>query len=73
MQPPEHVEPAEARQEEVQHDEIPGLPQREREPNASVAGALHRVTLGLETPREEREDPRLVLDDKYPHRRQIRP
>ncbi len=56
------------REQQVEHDEVPGAGPGEREPLDPVAGALDCVALGLEAAGDEREDPRLVFDHQDSHR-----
>ena len=67
MQLPQHLEPVEPRQQQVEDDEIPARLRREFEPRAAVSGRDDRVPLGLEAAGEERLDSGLVLDDQDAH------
>ena len=68
MQLAQHLQAGEARQEQVQHDEIPAPRRRQLEPVPTVVRGHDGVTLCFESTREKCLDPRLVLDHKDPHR-----
>src|SRR5262249_37178487 len=69
LQLTQDLQPVEARQQQVEHHEVPAESGRQAEPLVSVSGGHDGVTLGLETAGEERLDSSLVLDDQDPHSR----
>ena len=49
-------------QQQVEHDQVDGLGERQLEPPAPVGGGAHGESVGPEPPLDEVGDPRLVLD-----------
>jgi len=67
VQLPQHREPVEAREQEVEDDRVAVSCQRPAQAFRAVPCALDAEALGLETSGQEREDARLVLDDQDLH------
>jgi hypothetical protein len=64
----QHLEPVEAGQHPVEHDEVDLRFDRKARAFLAVGGHPHRVALGAQAALEEVGDARLVLDDKDLHR-----
>src|SRR6266508_1326391 len=64
---PKHTEAVNARQEQVEDDEIAWVVECPFQSLGPVCGGAHQETLGLQAPCEERQNPRLVLDDEDAH------
>src|SRR5581483_7932811 len=67
----EHGEPVDRRQQQVEHDEVPRIAERQAQAFATVLRRSDGVALGLEAPGEERQDSRFVLDHEDTHRSPI--
>ena len=67
MQLAQDAQPVESRQQQVEDDEVVRALRRASQRVEPVQRGVDREALGLEAAREEREDPRLVLDDQDPH------
>src|SRR5439155_18652970 len=67
------AESVQAREEQVEEDEIVGVAARALEAFGAVTCSVDGEAFGLEPSREEPEDPRFVLDDKDPHCPPTRP
>src|SRR5581483_1881265 len=65
----QQAQAVDARQQQVEDDELVRSAERELEPCRPVLGGVDHEPLGLEPQPEEIQDPRLVLDDENPHPR----
>src|SRR5919201_5083853 len=70
---PQHRQAVDAREQEVEYHEVVVDLLEATQRHRSVPRDVDDVTLGVEPARDERENPRLVLDDQYAHRLQRRP
>src|SRR5215211_178631 len=68
VQLPQDGQPVQARQQQVEHDEVVPVAARAGKAGAAVARPVNDEPLRLQTARKEGEDSRLVLDDQDPHR-----
>ena len=62
----QHAEPVDARQQQVEHDEVVVLVAQAAERLRAVRGAVDRESLSTESTRHERENPGLVFNDQNP-------
>ena len=63
----EQAKPVQARQEQVEDDELVRLGKGALEPGGSVVCAVHDEPLRLEAQAQELENPGFVFDDQDPH------
>src|SRR5439155_24483007 len=60
----EHTQPVEARQEQVEDDQVAAQSFGKAEPLLAVSRSENGEAFGLESTRDEVQDPRLIFDDE---------
>ena len=71
MELTQHLETAQAWQEQIEHDEVETARRRERKPVPAVVGREHAVALSFQPSRKKGLDTGLILDHQDPHRSPI--